>query len=151
VRLSPNAPIKHRNLGDAYARLGEPERARLAYGRAVELCEEQLRTNAQDARTLSMLGVYEAKLGRITRARAHADEAVSFGPQMADVVYRRAVVLALADRPGDAVATLEQALRLGYSASAARADEDLALLHDRSDFKRMVGESATIAMKGEAK
>jgi tetratricopeptide (TPR) repeat protein/tRNA A-37 threonylcarbamoyl transferase component Bud32 len=151
ARLSPNAPIKQRNLGDAYRHLGEPAKAQRAYSRAVELCEKDIQSNPRDARTLSMLGVYLAKLGRMADAQRRADEAVSLGPKMPDVVYRRAVVLTLAGHSGDGSRALEDALRLGYSASAARTDEDLTALHSRSDFNSLVGESAPIVAKGESK
>jgi len=42
-RLDPSSPIKYRNLGDVYARLGRKEAAREAYGRALERSESLAR------------------------------------------------------------------------------------------------------------
>ena len=65
-------PVTHRNLGDAYERLGEAARARQAWRKAVELSEEALQVNPEDAQVLSRIAVYEAKLGRHARGgRVH--------------------------------------------------------------------------------
>jgi tetratricopeptide (TPR) repeat protein/TolB-like protein len=148
VRLSPNDPAKHRNVGDAYQRLGQSARARRAYARAVELCQGQLRTNPRDARTLAQLAVYEGKLGRVQDSVRHADEAVALGSHMPDVHYRRAVVLALAGRADDSLRALEHAIDKGYSRRLAQEDDDLASLRARPDFARLTGAKVAAVEKG---
>jgi len=150
AQLAPKSPIKHRNLGDAYERLGQVEKAKEAYRRGVELCNEELKTNPHDGRMLSMLAVYEAKLGDHSAASRHASAAIAVSPRMADVLYRRAVVLALAGRVDESMAALEQALTSGYSAKLARADDDLARLRPRPEFQRLTGDRA-LAANGETK
>jgi serine/threonine-protein kinase len=148
VRLAPRSPIHHRNLGDAYAKLGSAAMARKAYERAADLCRDELRTNPRDARVLSMLAVYEAKVGRHEDAARHATEAVALGGQMADVVYRRGVVQALAGRVNDSLATLAEAFRLGYSRQKASEDEDLAGVRGQPGFRGLLTEQPSTKQKG---
>ncbi|PYQ12669.1 MAG: hypothetical protein DMF80_17115 [Acidobacteria bacterium] len=150
ARRAPKAPSKQRNLGEVYERLGRGEAARQAYRRAVELSQEQLRTNPRDARTLSMLAVDEAKLGQWPEARRHADEATALSPHMADVIYRKAVVLALASRPDDSLAALEQAIAEGFGRARAAGDEDLKTLRGLREFQRLIGD-APVPAKGGSK
>jgi serine/threonine-protein kinase len=150
ARLSPKSPSKQRNLGDVYERLGQPQKSRQARLRAIELCRELLRTDPRDARTLSMMAVDEAKLGRRAEAERHAQEAVAISPQMSDIVYRQAVVLALAGRAGESVVVLEQALTRGFSRARARNDDDLKLLRGRPEFQKLIGDT-TVPMKGGSK
>jgi len=145
VRLSPKSPIKYRNLGDAYARLGQHGQAKQAYERAVELCGEQLKTNPTDARTLSMLAVYQAKLGRREEAIRTSENAVALQADVADILYRRAVVLALVGRSDESVVALERAFGRGFSRSLARTDEDLISLRSRTDSHRLFGDTHDIA------
>jgi tetratricopeptide (TPR) repeat protein len=135
AKLDPRNPIVQRNLGDAYARLGRREEAEQAYRAAVGLCEDMLRVNPRDARTLGRLAVYEAKLGRHAAADRHMGDAVALSPADGDVVYRRAVVQALAGRTDEALTSLREALARGFSAPQAKTDEDLASLRGRPEFE----------------
>jgi serine/threonine protein kinase/tetratricopeptide (TPR) repeat protein len=139
LELDPASAATNRNLGDAYARLGEPARARECYGRAVRLSQQALRVNPHDASALGMLAVYEAKLGRHVEAARHAAEAVAIAPSSADALYRSAVVHALAGRHVEALAGLQDALGHGYSARLAAEDEDLAVLKPQPRFAALVG------------
>ena len=147
ARLEPS-PAKHRNLGDLYARLGQATRAREQYQRAVDLSQSILGVNPKDAHTLGLLAVSEAKLGRHDAAARHAEEAVALAPLDAEVLYRKAVVAALAGRTGPAVTALRQALDHGYSATDAARDEDFGSLRDSPAFRQLVGRSPPSADKG---
>ena len=128
ARLEPRDPLKQRNLGDAYARLGRRGDASRAYDQAVALSREKLAVNPRDAASLSMLAVCEAKLGRRGEARRHAAAAVALAPDDADTLYESALVHVLAGELEPALSALERALERGYSRSLARRDEDLAPL-----------------------
>ena len=147
ARLEPS-PAKHRNLGDLYARLGQAARAREQYQRAVELSQSILSVNPKDAHALGLLAVSEAKLGRHDAAARHAEEAVALAPLDAEVLYRKAVVAALAGRTGPALTALRQALNHGYSAADAARDEDFGSLRDSPAFRQLVGRSPVSADKG---
>jgi tetratricopeptide (TPR) repeat protein len=140
ARLEPREPLKHRNLGDAYARLERVEDARRAWERAVALAAERLKVNPQDAASLSMQAVCEAKLGRRGDARRHAAAAVALAPDDADALYESTLVHALIGEPERALSTLEQALKRGYSPSLARSDEDLAPLRSLAGYRALFAE-----------
>jgi Flp pilus assembly protein TadD len=135
ARLDPRNPIAQRNLGDAYTRLGRRTEAAEAYATAVRLCEDMLRVNPRDARTLGSLAVYEAKLGRRAAADQHIADALALSPADGDVIYRKAVVSARAGRAEAALFALREALARGFSATQARIDADLASLRSRPDFE----------------
>jgi serine/threonine-protein kinase len=148
ARLAPKSPMKQRNLGDVYRRMGQTPKATAAYRRAVELCREHLALNPRDARMVSMLAVYEAKLGHGTEAARDAERAVSLGPSLADVAYRRAVVLALVGRADESLTALRGALALGFSRSLADEDEDLASLRVRADYRTLLADAGEIPKRG---
>jgi serine/threonine-protein kinase len=125
IRLGPKNDVSHRNLGDAYLRLGQKEKARVEYERAAALSDELLKVNPHDAATLANHGVYEAKAGRKADAVRHVEEAVAQSPGDVEVLYKRAVVYALVRRDADAVKALDIAVTKGYSRSVARTDDDL--------------------------
>jgi serine/threonine-protein kinase len=125
IRLGPKNDVSHRNLGDAYLRLGQRDKARTEYERAVALSDEQLKINPRAGPTLASRAVYDAKLGRIAEAIRHIEAAVGLSPGDVEVLYKQAVVYALVGREGDAVRALEVALEKGYSRSLARTDDDL--------------------------
>jgi serine/threonine-protein kinase len=140
LRLDPNTDLRHRNLGDAYQRLGQATRALGCYRRAAELAREKLRTNPRDTDTMAKLAVYEAKLRHWAEADRLTREALAKGPASGAVLYRVAVVNALAGRSGESVAFLERALQQGYSMTFAREDDDLAGLRSNPTYKRLLAQ-----------
>ena len=141
ARLRPGNPIAHRNAGDAYERLGDATRARRSWQRAVDVSEQELRVNPNDAQSLSRLAVYEAKLGRRAQASRHILDAVRLSPGDGDVAYRKAVVHALAGEREAAVGALAQAVARGYSAGRARVDYDLRSLGPLPEFQALVAQA----------
>ncbi len=137
AKLEPS-PVKYRNLGDAYDRMGQHDKASDSYRRAVALCGDQLRVNPKDAEVLGLLAICEAKLARRVPARQHAAEAIGLRPGDAGLLYRKAVVHALAGEQKEAVAALEEALGRGYSVALAREDDDLATLGSLPSFQRLM-------------
>jgi tetratricopeptide (TPR) repeat protein/tRNA A-37 threonylcarbamoyl transferase component Bud32 len=128
IRLGPKNHVSHRNLGDAYLRLGQRDRARAEYERAAALSGELLKVNPRDAPTLASHGVYEAKAGRKAEAIRYVEAAAAQSPGDVEVLYKRAVVYALAGREADAQRSLEVALTRGYSRALARTDDDLSAI-----------------------
>jgi serine/threonine-protein kinase len=126
VRLGPNNPVGHRNLGDAYLKRDRRDQAMAEYGKALDLSRALLDVNPRDANQLVEHGVYLAKLGRRAEALDMVRRAVASGGSDVGVVYNRAVVHALLGQSADAVAWLERAVSQGYSRALARGDDDLA-------------------------
>jgi hypothetical protein len=97
-----------------------------------------LRVNPKDAEVLGMLAVYEAKLARRAQGHRHAAEALSLRPSDPGLLYRKAVVHALAGEQKEALGALEEALGRGYSVALAREDDDLATLQSLPLFQKLM-------------
>jgi tetratricopeptide (TPR) repeat protein len=133
-----NETIAHRNLGDAYVRLNDTAHAQAEYAAAIGLLTTDLRVNPKSAPNLSLLAICLAKIGRYAEAQAHIAEAVTISPGDAEVLYRKAVVLTLANQLPDALAALDQAIGSGYSVAVASKDYDLERLHALPGFRAAV-------------
>jgi serine/threonine-protein kinase len=138
IAMSPNDPQLHGNLGDAWLRLGQRQRANAAYAKGLELAKGLLQVNPKDARALSAEAVFEQKLGRGLEAARHADEALALAPKDSTVLFRRAVVHALAGEHPAALVALTQAVEQGYSRVMAKHDEDLASLRGLPEYSALV-------------
>ena len=138
IQLAPNRALYRRNLGDANLKLGRKVEAAAAYEKAVQLGEAALARNPSDATTMSQLGVYEAKTGKRQVAEGHANGAIAINPTSSDVLYRRAVVLALNGDANGAVKQLSEAISRGYSKQLALEDDDLAALRSLPSFRSLV-------------
>jgi len=137
VALLPEDAGLHRNLGDAYAKLGRTEAAGSAYAKAVRLQQALLRARPDDARTIARLAVYEAKVADHEEARRLAERASALSRESPDVAYLCAVALALAGDLEPALEALGRAVRLGYSLEIVLADEDLARLRPLPRFREL--------------
>jgi tetratricopeptide (TPR) repeat protein len=134
LRLDARAPLTHGNLGDAYVRLDRKADAAREFTIAREMALEALRVNEKDVRAMSRAAGFEAKLGLSAEARAHAARAVALAPRDPDVQFKRAVVATLVGDRATALKALDQALTLGYKASDAKNDYDLAAIKDSPEF-----------------
>ena len=139
IKLRPNRPAYHRNLGDAYVRLGKRPEAEAEYSAALGLTEQTLAINPADPTAMSQLAVYEAKLGRHDSALRHIRSAFSLNPGNPELLYRTSVVQTLLGDKANGMKALGEALDRGYSAVLARDDDDLAALRDLPEFRRRVG------------
>ena len=122
---SENDGVLRGNVGDAYARLGRLGEARQAWREAVRLEQQTLAVNPNDANTLARIALWEAKSGDRAAADGHITRALTMGAGDAEVLYYSAVVRALAGDTERALASLEQAVKSGYSAQLAAKDRDL--------------------------
>ena len=134
--LSRRDPRLRRNLGDALMKVGRPREARAAYVEAIALVQDALKVNPKSASNLALLAVCEAKVQRFAEARQHAANAVELAPSDPEILYRRAIVHALAGDPDAALSSLRLAVSHGYSPRLAREDDDLASLRVDPRFER---------------
>jgi serine/threonine-protein kinase len=136
---SENDGVLRGNVGDAYARLGRVEEARQAWREAVRLEQQTLAVNPNDANTLARVALWEAKAGDRAAAEGHITRALTMGAGDAEVLYYSAVVRALAGDTERALASLEQAVKSGYSAQLAAKDRDLDAIRDTPRFRALTG------------
>jgi tetratricopeptide (TPR) repeat protein len=129
VKLAPVNAMYWRNLGDAYRWVpGQTEKARAAYSRAAELCEDAIRVNPKDARAHRTRAVALAKLGERQAARSEILRALEVEPTRWSNVYEAGVIANIAGDEAEAIARLEQAIRLGASVEDMRRDPEFANL-----------------------
>jgi Flp pilus assembly protein TadD len=130
--------VLHGNLGDAYLRVGKTIDAAREFGLARQGALAALRVNDKDARAMSRLAAFEAKLGLKKEATDHAEQAVALAPKDPEVQYKRAVVAALIGDRATALRVLETALSLGYKAADASIDYDLSSIEASPEFAAVV-------------
>jgi len=130
--LAPNDPTPARNMGDSYLRMGKKAEARDAYQRALGLTEAQLRVDQSSPLTLSDQAVLLAKLGRFSEADTVMRRAAALAPEDNEMVFRQAVVSALAGRVNEARQQLQHAIDLGFPVALAAHDDDVAPLLDNT-------------------
>jgi eukaryotic-like serine/threonine-protein kinase len=129
VELEPSIAMYWRNLGDAYRWLpGNEAKARAAYTRAVELCDDLIRVHRDDAELYRTRAVALAKLGRTDAARQTILRALEVEPRMPANVYEASVIANIAGSEEEAVARLEQAVRLGAKVERIKRDPEFANL-----------------------
>lgn len=137
IALNPNEDRHYWNMGDALMRVGRVEEAEAQYEQAGRLLEEHLRVNPVDAKRLGQLALYRAKVKRFDEAQRLVEQACSIEPRNTTLMYRKAVVYALAGNRDRALDSLRLALSSGYSRTEAQQDPDLDNLRDEPDYRML--------------
>jgi tetratricopeptide (TPR) repeat protein len=143
VELSPNDDGWLSNLADGYRWLGQDEKAKETYDRAIGLAYKSLQVNPSDAVTRSRLGTYHAKKGDAAEGLRLVLEAEAADRNHLLILYDVAKVRMLAGQDNEALAALRKALNAGYPARFAQDDPDWKRLVGDSRFKALVKESRT--------
>ena len=138
LKVAPPNAYRYGNLGDALMKMGDANRAREVYQKAIELALPQVSINPGDGEMRSSLAVYQGKAGQAAEARASVAAAVQATPGNVNVRYKAARALALAGDPQAALAQLETALAGGYSAAEASQDPDLAAVRQLPGYSRLL-------------
>lgn len=142
--IRPLGAVTHRNLGDAYTRLGRRADALNAYRQAVTRAEAEVAVSPGDARAIARLAVYQEKAGDDVAARKSLDQALALAPQDAQVQVRVAVVHALAGRSGPALDAIERAIAGGVSPRSIASEDDFERLRPLPRFAAMVTTPAEV-------
>lgn len=141
LKRDDRVPATHRNIGDVLMKLGRRPEARKAYETAIATGEALLKVNRTDARTISIVALSEAKLGRTLAAERHAAEALVLAPKELEVAVRNAEVYAILRQPSRAFRALRTALALGYDPAIARKNEELQSIHATPGFAELLAAS----------
>jgi Flp pilus assembly protein TadD len=123
--------------------LGEKERAGAAYERAIGLALKALQVNPRDARMLGLLAGCYAKKGDASRASEFIRRARAIDAVDVDLIYKQAVVDALAGRTKEAVQNLRSAVEKGYPPSQVARDPEFRDLKGQAEFQQIVKQPAT--------
>src|SRR5262249_13311137 len=132
VSLEPKNPQWRYNLGDLYARQGNPARARNEYSEAARMYEEALALNPEDRDFGIQRATCVAKGGDCKKAEQYLTDLLPKLPED-DAQYAHAVarIHALCGRRAEAIAALQRAVALGFSPR---------LLHDEDEFRSLAGD-----------
>jgi serine/threonine protein kinase/Flp pilus assembly protein TadD len=124
--LAPKSEQMWGNLGDAYACADGPkDAATSAYRRAVQLGEQRLAVNPDDGETLSVVALYQAKLGDKNKALANIQKARHIAPASRKVLWEAALVYELAGNRTEALAALAAAIHGGQPLDEVRGEPAL--------------------------
>jgi eukaryotic-like serine/threonine-protein kinase len=134
LAANPKSVLNHRNLGDVYRRLGQPAKANAEYERAIAIGATLVTVNPRDARTIALMALCEAKLGRSSNAERHAAEARALAADDREVLQRSAEVHAILGDTDRALQDLDAAIAHGYSREDARDNDELAVLRKLPRF-----------------
>jgi serine/threonine protein kinase/Flp pilus assembly protein TadD len=137
--LAPKSEQMWGNLGDAYACAGGPQDAATsAYRRAVQLGQQRLDVNPNDGETLSVVALYQAKLGYKVKALANVQKARAIAPASRKVLWESALVYELTGNRADALVALTGAIHRGQPLDEVRGEPALAKLRTDPRYAKLM-------------
>ena len=141
TRLAPDHFQMWANLGDAYRWTpGFETKAREAYTRAIALCENELRVNAQAGLVHSVMALCLAKTGKLIEAQEHSRSALSIESRNPQCLYHAAVIASIAHQRKESIEWIRQAAANGYSRLYLDRDPEFAELRSDPAFLEAVQE-----------
>jgi serine/threonine protein kinase/tetratricopeptide (TPR) repeat protein len=138
VEMSPKDETAMGNLADAYRWSGKKQEALATYDKAITLAYKDLQVNPRSASSMEDLALYHAKKGDSADALNFIRHARSIEPENISLLYTQAVVYCLADRKGESLNVLDEALQKGYSLEEAKNDPELGELQKLPEFAQLV-------------
>lgn len=147
VAMEPNNDDPRINLADAYRWSGQNAKAVASYDQAIALAFKSIQVNPKNTASLRNLALSYAKKGDSKRALSFIKRARSIDPKDNTLMYAEAIVYAVAGRTNEAITSLTEALRSGYSLQQARSDPELKKLHELPEFKKLGSEPSERASK----
>jgi tetratricopeptide (TPR) repeat protein/TolB-like protein/predicted Ser/Thr protein kinase len=139
VKLTPTSFLYWRNLGDALRWVpGREAEARRAFSRAIELCDEEISVNSSNALAHAARASALAKIGRVREGRTGILRALELAPSDPTYVYEAAVIANIAGTEDEAIARLEQAIRLGLTVASVENDPEFANLRKSGRLQAIV-------------
>jgi Flp pilus assembly protein TadD len=94
--------------------------------------------NPQDAKTLGFLASYYAKNGDSKKGIDFIRRARSIAPNDNELMYKEAVVNAIAGQQAEALASLRVALQKGYPVQQAKNDPELKTLATNPELDKLI-------------
>jgi tetratricopeptide (TPR) repeat protein len=140
VNLNPNDHAAVGNLADGYRWSEDKAKAKVTYEQAIALALKALRANPQNASTLGYLAYYYAKNGDAKKGLDFIHRARGIDPNDYELMYKEAVIDAIAGQQADALVSLKAALQKGYPVEQAKNDPELKLLETNPDFSKLLAQ-----------
>ncbi len=126
-------------VAQSYDDLGRPADAKTARERGIELAEQHLRLNPDDARALYMAANGMAAMGQKERAREWAERALAARPDDPMTLYNVGCIFSLLGCADEALACLEKGAELGVAEKGwYEHDSNLDPLREHPRFKALL-------------
>jgi eukaryotic-like serine/threonine-protein kinase len=138
VDLSPKDDVAVGDLADGYRASGDKAKAKANYEQAIALALRALGVNPQDATTLGNLAYYYAKNGDSKKGLDFIRRARSIDANDNELMYKEAVIDAIAGQQADALANLRAAFQKGYSVEQAKNDPELKTLATNPELDKLI-------------
>ncbi len=142
VELNPNDETMMGNLADGYRAVGQMERAKATYDKAIALAFKALRVNPRSAKTMGDLALYFAGIGDAAHAMEFARRARVLDPSSVDLILTSAEIHVLSNRPEEAIADLKKGLQQGLTTTSIESDPELESLRKRPDYQALMNQYA---------
>ncbi len=137
TQLEPNSYVIWRNVGDGYYWTpGKREQAGSAYRKAIEMAQDALRVNPNNADAYKILAACQAMIGAKQQAIASIGRALALTPGDPDAMYTAALVYSQVGEREQGVEWLKKALKAGASAAMAGNEPAFDSLRGMKDFPR---------------
>jgi len=137
VDAEPKNFVFKANLADAYRWQGQKDKANSAYDEAIALALKNLDTNPNDTDALGVLAGCYAKKNDSTSAAGYIHRALQIKPNDPDLLDLQAQIDVLGGHTGQALDSLQQAVRNGYSVVEIQADPEFKPLRETPEFQRL--------------
>jgi serine/threonine protein kinase/tetratricopeptide (TPR) repeat protein len=138
LQISPGQEVLYGNLGDSYRWSGQKDKANENYDQAIKLAQKALQVNPKDVYTLTNIALYYAKKSDETLAEQFIRRARAVNPNDVSAIYNQGVIAAMGNHDADAINSLEEAFRKGYSAKEAKNDPELVRIADTPEFQALI-------------
>jgi tetratricopeptide (TPR) repeat protein len=143
VELNPSDETMMGNLADGYREVGQMDKAKTTYDKAIALAFKALRVNPRSATTMGSLALYFAKKGDVTQAMEFMKRAQGLDPSSVDLILTAAEVHALCNRTEEAMLDLKKGLQQGLTAASIESDPELESLRKRPDYQALLNQYAS--------
>jgi len=137
VSMDPENDDFRVNLADSYRWSGQAAKASTTYDQAISLAYKRIQVNPKNSGALANLALSYAKKGDSRQALRFIARARSIDPKDNALMYDEGTIYTLAGQTNAALASLEEAVRSGYSVQEARNDPELKSLHEIPQFNRL--------------
>ena len=139
--IEPGYPTVQNNIGDVYAKLGDPDAARTWYLKAIESSDRHLAAGGDRVSLLGMRALFAAKAGRYEEAISGIEdvlEQTASAPDEAELLYSAAQIYALAGERERMLDYAERSMRAGYPREEFRRAPEFAAFQDDPEFTRLL-------------
>jgi len=139
IRVRPEDYQSPLLMAQIYDDLGRHDAARAARVRGINLAEEHLKLNPDDARAVYMAANGMAALGQTEQGRQWADRALAMRPEDGMLLYNVGCIYSLLNCREEAVSTLEKAVKYGVTQKGwYEHDSNLDAVRDHPRFRKLL-------------